>query len=201
VTLRPALAAALALCSPAALGAQWGGYLALGARAGTPLVRDAIVNPIDVRQDIGGVVGAGVTTPADGPWSGEAALDVTFTGLQRDERGESLDLGALTTWSFSVAVRRTVARHLTARAGAGALFYRPQAESGIFGAGTGGAAPLVLLGATYAPPAGRRFRLALDLRYDAHRFITPALRSVGFEESRVVHRVALVARVGLGGPR
>ena len=201
MTVRAAAAAAIATLLPAVLAAQWGGYLALGARGGTALVRDRIVAPIDVRQDLGPVVGAGITSPSDGPWSGEAALDVTFTGMTRSESGASIDLGSLTTWSFSVAVRRTLAPGLAARAGAGALFYQPGGESGIFSAGTGGTAPLLMIGATYAPAGGRRYGFALDLRYDAHRFITPALESVGFDEARVVHRIALTARAGFGGTR
>jgi hypothetical protein len=46
---------------------------------------------------------------------------------------------------------------------------------------------------------GRRYRLALDLRYDVHRFDTPALRAVGFDEGRAVHRVALAVRTAMGG--
>ena len=36
---------------------------------------------------------------------------------------------------------------------------------------------------------------------DVHRFITPALRAVGFTDSRIVHRLALALRAGIGGPR
>lgn len=201
MTARAAAVAALLPLLPVPLPAQWGGYVSFGARYGTLLVSDVIVDPIDVRQAIAPVVGLGLSTPPDRSWSGEAALDVTFTTMQRDEPGETVDLGGLTTLSFTVAVRREVAHGLTARAGAGALFYGPGQESGIFRDGTGGPTPLALLGLTYAPEAGRRYGLALDLRYDVHRFITPALRAVGFDESRFVHRIALAARAGIGGAR
>jgi hypothetical protein len=55
-----------------------------------------------------------------------------------------------------------------------------------------------MLGVSWGPTVARRYRLALDLRYDVHRFITPALRDVGFTESRVVHRLALALRAGIG---
>ncbi len=201
MTIRAAALATALACLPAVLPAQWGGYASLGARYGTALVSDSIVRPLDVRQAVAPVLALGLTTPADGPWSGEAALDVTFTGIRRDEAGTTVDLGSLTTLSLTVAVRRGLASGVTARAGAGALLYRPEREAGIFGAGPSAAAPVGLLGVTWAPDAGRRYGLALDLRYDVHRFITPALRAVGFADSRIVHRIGLALRAGIGGSR
>lgn len=198
---RAATFAALLVVVPATLPAQWGGYASLGARYGTALVSDSIVHPLAVRQAVAPVLALGVITPSDEHWSGEAALDVTFTGIERDEGGATVDLGSLATVSFTVAVRRALASGLVARAGAGALFYRPEREAGIFRAGTPGATPVGLLGVSYAPAAGRRVGLALDLRYDVHRFITPALRAVGFSDSRLVHRIAVALRAGIGGAR
>jgi hypothetical protein len=191
----------VATLTAAPLAAQWGGYASVGVRAGTPLVHDVIVQPIDVRQSLAPALAVGVTTRADGAWSGEAAVDVTFGSLQREEPGASADLGGLTTLSFTVAVRRQLATGFAARAGAGALFSQPEQETGIFSAGPPGATPVGVLGLSYAPTAGRRYGLALDLRYDVHRFITPALRDVGFTESRVVHRLALAVRAGIGSAR
>lgn len=201
MTARAATLAALLVFRPAPLPAQWGGYASLGARYGTALVSDSIVRPLDVRQAVAPVLALGLITPSDGRWSGEAALDVTFTGIDRDEGGAAVELGSLATVSFTVAVRRGLASGVVARAGAGALFYRPEREAGIFRAGTSGAAPVGLLGVSWAPAAARRYGLALDLRYDVHRFITPALRAVGFTDSRVVHRIAVALRVGIGGSR
>lgn len=199
MTVRRAALAGLLALLPGTSPAQWGGYVSLGARYGTSLVRDSIVRPLDVRQSVAPVLAFGLTTPSDGAWSGEAALDVTFTGLRRVEAGAAVDLGNLTTVSFTVAVRRGLAPDVTARAGAGALFHRPEREAGIFSAGTAAATPVGLLGVTWAPGAGRRYGLALDLRYDVHRFITPALRAVGFTDSRIVHRLAVALRAGIGG--
>lgn len=201
MTVRQAALAGLLAFLPGAAPAQWGGYASLGVRYGTALVSDSIVRPLDVRQSVAPVLALGLTTPSDGAWSGEAALDATFTGIRRDEAGGAVDLGNLTTVSFTVAVRRGLAPDVTARAGAGALFHRPEREAGIFSAGTAAATPVGLLGVTWAPGAGRRYGLALDLRYDVHRFITPALRAVGFTDSRIVHRLAVALRAGIGGPR
>lgn len=193
-----ALASMLAL-PPGLLQAQWGGYASLGARYGTTLVSDVVVRPIDVRQAVAPVLAAGLVTSPGQAWSAEAALDATLTGLRREEAGESVDLGGVTTLSFTVALRRRLVPDLTARAGAGALFYVPEQESGIFARGSPGATPVGLVGLTWAPAVGRRYRLALDLRYDVHRFNTPALRAVGFDEGRAVHRVALAVRTAIGG--
>lgn len=183
------------------LAAQWTFHASLGARYGTPLVRDSIVNPVELRQGIGLTLGGGVATPVQDGWSGEGAIDVTFGGIRRAESGETVDLGDVTTIGFSVAVRRELRSGLTARAGAGALYYLPGEKRGVFAAGANDATPIGLAAISYAPPWGARYRLALDLRYDVHRFLTPALRSVGFTSGRVVHRVGLTVRTGFGGPR
>jgi hypothetical protein len=117
-----------------------------------------VVRPIDVRQAVAPVLAAGLVTSPGQAWSAEAALDATLTGLRREEAGELVDLGGVTTLSFTVALRRRL-----------------------------------------VPDLGRRYRLALDLRYDVHRFNTPALRAVGFDEGRAVHRVALAVRTAIGG--
>lgn len=201
--LVPALLAVAALAAgpPDRLSAQWTLHASLGARYGTPLVRDSIVSAVELRQGIGLTLGGGVATPVQDGWSGEVAVDVTFAGLRRAESGETLDLGDVTTIGVSVAVRRVIRPGITARAGAGALYYLPGEKRGVFTAGADGATPVGLAGISYAPPWGERYRLSLDLRYDVHRFLTPALRGIGFTSGRVVHRVGLTVRTGFGGPR
>jgi hypothetical protein len=75
----------------------------------------------------------------------------------------------------------------------GGLKYLPGEQSGVFRDGAA-IAPLGSLAIEVSPRFAVRRRLGLALRYDAHRFITPALRRVGFIDSRLVHRVALTVR-------
>lgn len=195
-------AAALLWCSPAVpLAAQWTIQFSAGGRYSSALVRDSIVNPVTVRPALGAAFAVTLTSPVQRGWSGEAAIDVTVAGHERKEAGATVDLGGLTTVAVSVALRRELAPRLAARAGAGALFYAPEQDAGIFRNGTGSFRPLGLAALTWAPRLGARWGLALETRYDVHRFTTPALRGVGLVDSRVVHRVALAVRAGLGGPR
>ena len=204
LALLPCLVIALPLgrlqAQTSSAATHWAIHLSVGARFGSALVRDSIVNPIAVPQDVGATLAIGVTTPAPTGWSGEAVLDGTWAGLRREEPGANVDLGALTTVTFTVAARRVLPAGASARAGLGAIFYAPEQRTGIFALGTGGATPLGLAGLTYEPPWASRWRAALDLRYDVHRFLTPALRDAGFDEGRLVHRVALAVRAGLGSP-
>jgi len=181
--------------------ARWTVFGSFAIRYGTALVHDSIVAPLDVSQRLGVVLGAGIATPVQRRWSGEAAVDVTFTAMTRHEAGGSTDLGALRSLSLTAAARRQLAATISARAGVGALYYLPAEDSGIFRSGTDGVAPLGMAGVTYAPPWGSRYGFVFDLRYDIHRFLTPALRAAGFTEGRFVHRVAIGVRAGSRGGR
>lgn len=68
------------------------------------------------------------------------------------------------------------------------------AEGGVFREGRGGIFPLGAAALRYAPPPLAHRRLALEVRYDLHRFITPALRTQGFLSARPVHRIAVAVR-------
>lgn len=192
----------LAQTPPASTTApRWTVYGSLGARYGSALVRDLVVNPLTVAQDVGPALAIGVITPVERGWSGEAAVDLTLTGLTRQESGTTAALGDLRTLAVTAAVRRTIVPALSARVGAGALLYFPAERIGIFRSGTDRVTPVGILGLTVAPTWGARYGLAVDVRYDVHRFLTPALRSVGFTDGTVVHRVALSARAGFGASR
>jgi hypothetical protein len=87
---------------------------------------------------------------------------------------------------------------VAARIGIGGLVYQTD-KSSVFQRGSGGIFPLVALGTTYAPPFGARHRLEVGLNYDLHRFITPALRTVGYARPRPVHRIAVTVSGRLVG--
>lgn len=167
----------------------------LGLRYTSAMVRDAIVTPLTVRPALAPTLAVTVTTPLQRGWGGQATLDVATSMLERhDADGTTTDLGRLSTLAFTVGVRRGVAAGLFVAAGAGGLKYFPARESGIFREGSS-LAGLGMVTVEYAPAAVARYGLAVQARYDVHRFITPALRSEGFDSPRTVHRVALAARI------
>lgn len=200
-TVGPAVAlgaAALFLVTlpPDRLSAQVSVHLSAGARYTSTLVHDSIgANRIDAGLGIGPAFTLSVGTPLDERWSVEALLDFSTSGLEPSFGGATTDLGAVGTLAFAVVVRRTIVGPLTGQAGIGVLKYLPSEDQGIFRSGTGAPAALATLGVAYRLPITTRYSLALEARYDAHRFTTPALAEAGFEP-RWVHRVAVAARGG-----
>lgn len=186
---------------PIRLTAQVEVHLAAGARFTSTLVADRIVTPFDVRPAIGPALAVSVVERTRGPWAPDVTLDLSWSGLQRhDSDGTSTRINSLATLAFTVGVRHDLLPGLTARAGVGGLKYFPGDETGIFRDGTGIAA-LGSAAVDWTPPFAARRRLGITAQYDLHRFITPALRSVGLTESRVVHRLAIGVTGTLGGPR
>lgn len=189
---------------PDRLSAQTSVHLSAGARYSTTLVHDSIgANRIEAGLGIAPALVLSVGTPLNERWGVEAQLDFSTSGLEPSFDGATTDLGAVGTLAFAVVVRRAITGPLTAQAGIGALKYLPATEQGIFRNGAGSLAPLGMLGATCALPVGRgggrgRFDLALEARYDFHRFTTPALTAEGLDGRRSVHRVALAVRAGWG---
>ena len=184
---------------PIRLSAQWRFHGGLGARIGTPLVEDNIVNPITLKTSVGISGFFGLSTPTNERWAGEATLDFNGTGLNREELGETQDVGGLVTLSFAVLVRRDLNPRFSARAGLGAIAYIPYEDSGVFNQGSGGVKPLALAAVRWAAWRQGPTLNGLELRYDVHRFTTPALRDAGFETERFVHRVMIAVTTQLGG--
>jgi hypothetical protein len=164
--------------------------LAIGGRYSTTLVHDSIVVPIDLRPAIAPAVQLSVRDKLRGPWTADATLDLSAAKLKRHESGTATETGSATAITFTLALRRELHAGVAARLGFGGLIYSSD-ESGVFSRGNGGVFPLVAIATSYAPPFGARHSLELGLHYDLHRFITPALRSVGFGTARPVHRFAL----------
>jgi hypothetical protein len=189
------LLALLAVTPSGHLAAQMSVHLGVGARYGTPLIRDSIVVPIELRPAIAPTLLLSVHDDLRGPWTADATLDVTPTPLRRYESGTTFDAGSVTTVSFTVGVRRTFRTGITARFAVGGLAYTGS-KDGAFRDGSG----LMPVGGVAGSYEIRGF--AVELRYDVHRFITRALQDMRFNNPRVVHRVALtVSRriIGKGG--
>ena len=191
-----ALGVLLTAHPPDRLSAQISIHVSAGARYTSTLVHDSLgIDAIATRPRIGPAFTAGVSTPLEERWSVEALLDFSTSGLESSFDGATTDLGTLGTLAFAVVVQRSITGPLAARVGIGVLKELPSEDQGIFRSGAGTPAALATLGVAYRLPITMRYGLALDARYDAHRFSTPALAEVGFEP-RWVHRVAVAVRAG-----
>lgn len=187
-----AIGAILALSPFARAAAQLALHLSVGARYNSSLVHDSIVTTLDVRPNVAPAFAVAITLPEHRGWAGEALLDVSWSGLRRhDGGGQKEDLGGLCALSFAVGLRRTLVPGLGARALVGGLRYLPARESGVFRAGAE-LMPLLGAGVDYTPPFAPG--LSIELRADAHRFLTRALSDAGFTEHRLVPRVSLALR-------
>ena len=75
----------------------------------------------------------------------------------------------------------------------------PSERIGIFRDGAGTVIPFGQVAVAWTPPVPLARRLAVEARYDLHRFLTPALRNEGFTNSRAIHRIAVDVRYTLSG--
>ena len=199
IPLAVALLLLLSVTPPARLPAQVSVRLSLGARYSTILVHDSIEVPIDVKPTVAPALQLSARNALPGPWAGEATLDLSPAKLKREESGTATEVGSFTALALTVGLRREMHAGVAARIGIGGLVYLTD-KSSVFQRGNGGIFPLVALGTTYAPPFGARHRLEVGLNYDLHRFITPALRTVGYARLRPVHRIAITVSGRLVGP-
>ncbi|HEX4628248.1 MAG TPA: hypothetical protein VH137_05595 [Gemmatimonadales bacterium] len=198
----PLTGALLAVGLGAPLCAQLSVQLAGGVRATSTLVHDSIVTRVDVRPALEPSLAVAATVPLEARWSAEALLDVSWGSLERHDRGgPTVDLGRLGTVALEVGVRRPLFAGLSARIAVGALKYVPSGGTDLFRGSSGGVFPLGALALGYVPPLAfaQRWGLGVDVRYDVHAFITPALRAQGFTTARPVHRIALA--LGARWPR
>lgn len=181
------------------LAAQVSLHFSAGARYTSALVHDSIVTPFDVRPAIAPALAVTAATPLAGGWAAQATLDFSPSTLRRhDADGTTADLGRVSTLAFTVGLRRQLPAGITAGAGIGGLKYFPADETGIFRLGSGTVAGLGALSVAYPLAPLARYRLAVQARYDLHRFLTPALRAEGFDTARPVHRITLAIRAGRG---
>ena len=196
-----AIMLALSICPSGHLPGQVSFHLALGARYSSTLVHDSIVTPFDLRPALAPTLLLSVRGALRPGWSADATLDVSPSKLRRHEASGSFDGGGtFTAFAFTVGLRRHFAPGASARLGVGGLRYAGS-QTGVFREGSGGIFPLGTVAATYALPLSfaRKHQLDVEARYDVHKFITPALRTEGFVDTRPVHRVAVLLRMGWGG--
>lgn len=153
-------------------------------------VRDSLVVPIDLHPALAPTLQLSVRNQFKGPWTGDVTIDMSSSKLKRHESGNDFDAGSLTAVALTVGLHHDLVANIGVRVGIGGLVYSGS-DLGVFQRGSGGILPLVSLATTYAPSFGERHGIEVALQYDVHRFLTPSLRSVGFNRPRPVHRIAI----------
>ena len=188
------------LIAPAAAGPALHAQVDLTARAGvtwaTALLRDDIIEEVEVQQKLAPTLVLGASLPIAPRYDAGLELTLTSSGYQADEGGSTTDLGTVRTGSATLGLHGPVAGSLRWRAGVGLLGYFPKEETGLFQSG-GTTRFLAGAGLDYRRPMSSSLQLIASLRYDWHRFTTDELQSRGFSQSQGVQRIS--ATVGLAG--
>ena len=182
--------------SPAA--AQTDFYGRLGVTFTTKLLKDDILQEIDVQQSLAPTLALGVSLPFTPHYSAGLEAMITSSGFHSSENGTDTDLGTLRTGSLMLGLEGPVWQRVRWRAGLGLLSYLPSEDRGIFLQG-GSTRFLVGAGLDYRYPVMSRWDLMVSLRYDFHRFTTDELVTRGFSGTQGVQRVS--ASIGLARAR
>jgi len=188
--------------APVATGPALHAQVDLTARAGvmwaTPLLRDDIIEEVEVRQKLAPALVLGASLPIAPRYDAGLELTLTSSGYRASEGGTTSDLGTIRTGSVTLGLHGPISRRLRWRAGTGLLRYFPQKKTGMFQRG-GTTRFLAGAGLDYRHPMSSSWQLIASLRYDWHRFTTEELQSRGFSQSQAVQRIS--ATVGVGGSR
>ena len=177
-----------------ALHAQVDYNARVGVTWATALIRDDIVEEIEVRQKLAPTLALGASLPIAPLYRAGLEVTVTSSGYRASESGTATDLGTIRTGSVSLGLDGPVASSLRWRAGVGLLGYWPKEKRGIFMSG-GTTRFLAGAGVDYRRPAVSHWDLMVSLRYDYHRFTNDGLQARGFSQSQGVQRIS--AAVGL----
>lgn len=177
-----------------ALHAQVDYNARLGVTWATALVRDNIVEEIEVRQKLAPTLAFGASLPIAPLYRAGLEVTLTSSGYRASEPGPSTDLGTLRTGSVTLGLDGPIASSLRWRAGVGLLGYWPKEKQGIFLSG-GTTRFLTGAGLDFRRPALSQWDLIVSLRYDYHRFTNDGLQARGFSQSQGVQRIS--ASVGL----
>ncbi len=186
------------LVAPAAAKPALHAQVDLTARAGvtwaTALLRDEIIEEVEVQQKLAPTLVLGASLPIAPRYDAGLELTLTSSGYRANEGGSTRDLGTIRTGSATVGLHGPGAGSLRWRAGVGLLGYFPKEESGLFQRG-GTTRFLAGGGLDYRRPMSSSWQLIASLRYDWHRFTTDELQSRGFSQSQGVQRIS--ATVGI----
>jgi hypothetical protein len=178
--------------SPAAAQADF--YGRFGVTFATKLLKDDILQEIDVQQSLAPTLALGVSLPFTPQYSAGLEAAITSSGFHSSENSSDTDLGTLRTGSLMLGLEGPLWQRVHWRAGAGLISYLPSEDSGIFLQG-GTTRFLVGAGLDYRYPVMSHWDLMASLRYDFHRFTTDELVLRGFSGTQGVQRVS--ASIGL----
>jgi hypothetical protein len=178
----------------AALQAQVDYSARLGLTIATKLLRDVVIEQVEVRQSLAPTLALGASLPIAPLYRAGLEATLTTSGYHSSEGNTETDLGTLRTGSVVLGLDGPIWRRVRWRAGAGLIRYWPTEDSGIFLRG-GSTRFLAGGGVDFRPPVSARWELMVSLRYDWHRFITEELQARGFNGSQAVQRVS--ATIGL----
>lgn len=171
----------------------------LGVTWATALLRDAVINEIEVRQKLAPTLVLGAALPIAPLYRAGIELTLATSGYQSEETGAAnVDLGTVRTTSITLGLDGPIAPRLRWRAGAGLLRYWPTDEQGMFLRG-GTTRFLAGAGIDYRHPVMPQWDVMASLRYDFHKFTTEELEARGFSQSQGVQRIA--ATIGLARGR
>jgi len=195
--LHPFLAAAgsIALCASAG-SAQVTIGLRLGAVGSTNLVRDSVVEALEVRPTVAPQLGIRASLPLGGRYTVGAGVSVSRSNLRATGDTGTSTVTTLTMWSPNVFLRADVLPWLGAEAHLGLQIYDPGQTVGTLFSDGAPVEPSLGLGLAMERALGNRFVASLFVRYDAHRFTTTALSARGFTGKTVVHRIAVGLSLG-----
>ena len=191
-----ALTIALA-ASPPGLQAQIDYNARLGLTWATPLIRDNIVEEIEVQQKLAPTLAFGASLPIAPKYQTGIEVALTSSGYEASENGTSTSLGTLRTGSITLGLHGPLVERFYWRFGAGLLGYWPNEEQGIFLSG-GTTRFLAGAGLDYRLPVSSHWEMMASLRYDYHRFITDELQARGFSQSQGVQRISATVGIARG---
>jgi hypothetical protein len=171
----------------------------LGVTWATTLLRDDVINEIEVRQKLAPTLVLGAAMPIAPLYRAGLELTLATSGYQSKEAGVgTVGLGTVRTTSVTLGLDGPIVQALRWRAGAGLLRYWPTDDQGIFLQG-GTTRFLAGVGIDYQRPVLTQWDLIASLRYDFHRFSTAEIEARGFSQSQGVQRIA--ATIGLARGR
>jgi hypothetical protein len=178
----------------AALQSQVDYNVRLGVTVATKLVRDIVIQQVEIRQSLAPTLVLGAALPIAPLYRAGLEATLTTSGYHSTEGNAETDLGTLRTGSVVLGLDGPIWQKVRWRAGAGLIRYWPTEDSGIFLRG-GDTRFLAGAGIDYRPPLSTRWELMASLRYDFHRFTTDELRVRGFSGTQGVSRIS--ASLGL----
>ena len=165
--------------------------LRMGAVGSTEIVRDSVVEPIEVRPQVAPQIGLA----ASFLWRDRLRIGATFavsrSDLQAISDSATTSVTRLTLWAPGVFLRVGALPWLTAEARLGAVVYDPSETEGTLFSEGAPIEPYLGVGVAVERALGNRLAASLFAQYDAHRFTTAALDDRGFTGKTLVHRIAL----------